>query len=185
MTRVDAYLRSLSVELRTRFINDAQIIDEVGGHLADAVEAARQQGADDDDAQRCAVAQFGAPEVIGAAFAADRTWARHRVLLVLAGFAGVAVAYVDSRPTWDDTGVTAGAMFLFAAVLGLLGPQRPWLWALTVGAGVPAYAVLRKPAVGTLMLLAVLVFPFAGAYLGRVVRVLAQTPRPGVGSKAD
>jgi hypothetical protein len=129
MTRVDAYLRSLSVELRTRFINDAQIIDEVGGHLADAVEAARQQGADDDDAQRCAVAHFGAPEVIGAAFAADRTWARHRVLLVLAGFAGVAVAYVDSRPTWDDTGVTAGAMFLFAAVLGLLGPQRPWLWA--------------------------------------------------------
>ena len=179
MTRVDAYLRSLSVELRKRFVTDAQIIDEVGGHLADAVEAARQQGADHDDAQRRAIAHFGAPEVIGAAFAADRTWARHRVLLVLASFAGVAVAYVDSRPTWDDTGVTAGAMFLFAAVLGLLGPQRPWLWALTVGAGVPAYAVLRKPAVGTLMLLAVLVFPFAGAYLGRIVRVLARRPADG------
>src|SRR5512140_1643493 len=94
MTRVDAYLRSLSVELRKRFIADAEIIDEVGAHLADAVEAARQQGADDDDAHRRAIAYFGAPEVIGAAFAADRTWARHRVLLVLASFAGVAVAYV-------------------------------------------------------------------------------------------
>jgi hypothetical protein len=76
MTRVEVYLRSLSVELRRRFITDTQIIDEVGGHLADAVDAARQQGADDDDAQRRAIAHFGAPEVIGAAFAADRTWAR-------------------------------------------------------------------------------------------------------------
>jgi hypothetical protein len=176
MTRVDAYLRSLSGELRKRFVTDAQIIDEVRGHLADAVEAARQLGVDHDDAERRAIAHFGAPEVIAAAFAADRTWARDRMLLAFASFAGVAVAYVDSRATWDDTGLTAGALFLFAAVLGILGPQRPWLWALTVGAGVPAYAVLRKPAVGTLMLLAVLVFPFAGAYLGRGVRALARRP---------
>jgi hypothetical protein len=29
--------------------------------------------------------------------------------------AGALVGYVDSRPTWDDTGITAGAVFLVSA----------------------------------------------------------------------
>jgi hypothetical protein len=40
----------------------------------------------------------------------------------LALMAGAAIAWVDSRPSWDDTGITAGALFLcsgFAAFLGL------------------------------------------------------------------
>jgi hypothetical protein len=56
-----------------------------------------------------------------------------RVLLIVALALGAAVTYVDSRPTWDDTGVTAGALFVISGVLGFLGPKRPWLWALALG----------------------------------------------------
>jgi hypothetical protein len=172
MTGIDAYLQRLSEELHRRFITDALIIDEVRGHLTDAVEAARSRGVD--DAEYCAIELFGAPEVVGAAFAADRTRALHRILLIGACVAGLAVAYVDSRPTWDDAGVTAGTMFLLATVLGLLGPQRPWLWGLMVGLGVPGYALVRNPAGSALTLFAVLMFPFAGAYLGRGIRLIAR-----------
>lgn len=50
---------------------------------------------------------------------------------VLAGVAGAAIAWMDSRPSWDDTGITAGALFVcsgFAAFLGL----RWWVSAVFV-----------------------------------------------------
>ena len=31
---------------------------------------------------------------------------------------GLLIAWVDSAPTWDDTGITAGMIFLTAAVFG-------------------------------------------------------------------
>ena len=40
--------------------------------------------------------------------------------------AGLAIAWVDARPTWDDTGVTAGALLVASAIGGLCG-LRPWL----------------------------------------------------------
>jgi hypothetical protein len=49
----------------------------------------------------------------------------------LALVAGAAIAWVDSRPNWDDTGITVGALFLcsgFAAFLGL----RWWVSAVLV-----------------------------------------------------
>jgi hypothetical protein len=63
-------------------------------------------------------------------------------------------------------------MALVAAVLGLLGPQRPWLWAIAVGAWIPAYAMVRTPTVSTAAMLVVVLFPLAGAYVGRVARGL-------------
>ncbi|HEX9085788.1 MAG TPA: hypothetical protein VF836_13695, partial [Gemmatimonadaceae bacterium] len=68
--------------------------------------------------------------------------------------------------TWDDTGITAGAMMLVAGILGLAGPRRAWAWALAVGIWIPAYAVVRAQSLATFAMLIVLVFPFVGAYLG-------------------
>jgi hypothetical protein len=93
------------------------------------------------------------------------------LLLPTALALGLAIAWIDSRPHWDDTGITVGLLFLSAAALTLLAPRRPWLVGLLVGFGV--FAELARPALAahpfsvsmaTLGPLVVLVFPMAGAY---------------------
>ena len=169
LPQVESYVERLRRELARQFVVDPRIIDEVRGHLVDAVEHGHEQG-DLLTAQEQAIQRFGSPERVAAAFVADRTRMLHRYLLVAASIAGIAIAYVDAQPTWDDTGITAGAMAFVAAALGLLGPRRPWLWALVVGLWIPAYALVRNPATSTVTMLLVLIFPLAGAYLGRVAR---------------
>ena len=89
------------------------------------------------------------------------------VLLAISLAIGGAIAYVDSRPGWDDTGVTALAIFLSCGLLGAAGPGRPWLWALAVGAWIPAIGITQTGNYGTLLALP---FAFAGAYAGMALR---------------
>src|SRR5258708_5837860 len=60
-----------------------------------------------------------------------------RILFVVALGLGLAIAYVDSRPNWDDTGITAAAILVSCGLLGVLGPKQPLLWALAVGLWIP------------------------------------------------
>lgn len=78
---------------------------------------------------------------------------------------GIAIAWVDSRPGWDDTAVSVAALvvasFGFAAVSG----RRPWLWALLVGVWTP---LVEIGSTGQLASLAALAFSAIGAALGYV-----------------
>jgi uncharacterized RDD family membrane protein YckC len=82
------------------------------------------------------------------------------------------IAYVDSRPTWDDTAVTALAVFICSGVCGVLAPARPWLWALAIGLGIPVLGIALAHNYGSLL---ALVFAFAGAYLGSAIRKLSRS----------
>jgi hypothetical protein len=93
---------------------------------------------------------------------------------------GIAIAWIDSRPNWDDTGVTAGALVLTSAMLGALAPRRPWLWALGVGLWIPLYGILHARNYGTLLVLA---FTFAGAYIGAGLRRAFAPPPASDGSR--
>ena len=168
---IDSYLERLRRELQRHFIVDSRIIQEVRDHFSDALDGGHNQDGSL-AAEARAIERFGSPELVAAAFVADRTRNLHRSLLVAATVAGIAIAFVDARATWDDAGITAGAMLLVAVVLGLLGPQRPWLWALAVGMWIPTYALVRAPAFGAVAMLLVLIFPLAGAYVGRIARSL-------------
>jgi hypothetical protein len=96
---------------------------------------------------------------------------RKAILVMLAAVVlGLAIAYMDSRPSFDDAGITAGLMLISAGLLGLIAPQRPWLWALGVGIWIPAHAMMRHPEPKALMMLVVLAFPLAGAYAGMAMR---------------
>jgi hypothetical protein len=58
----------------------------------------------------------------------------HVPMLMLGGFsvlAGGAIAWVDTRPSWDDTGVTAGALLVVAGIAALSG-LRWWIAAVIV-----------------------------------------------------
>jgi hypothetical protein len=84
-------------------------------------------------------------------------------LIALALGVGLLIAFADSRPGWDSTGVTAGALLVAAAGTAYLGRNRPWLWALLVGLPTP---VIEMTALGSTGSLLALVFASAGATIG-------------------
>ncbi len=88
----------------------------------------------------------------------------------LAGLSvGILLGYIDSRPSWDDTGVTAVAIFATSLVLGALAPRwhPAWVTALIVGVWVPLFGILTRANYGSLLALAL---AFAGAYAGMLLR---------------
>jgi hypothetical protein len=86
---------------------------------------------------------------------------------VLAVLTGIAIAWIDTRPGWDDTGVTVGLVFLFSALWGALAPKRPWLTALAVGVWIPLANIIVA---GNFESSVALIVAFAGAYAGAGVR---------------
>lgn len=60
---------------------------------------------------------------------------RSRLVFLLVGGSAIAfgglIAWVDTRPTWDDTGVTAGLLFVAAAGAAIAG-LRWWHAALLI-----------------------------------------------------
>lgn len=100
---------------------------------------------------------------------------RTLIIAAIATLVGVAIAYVDSRPTWDDTGVTAAALLLAAFAAAAVAGRWPWLWALLVGGWIPAAAIAagRDPSAAL-----ALVFAVIGAYAGYAASRAAQSMRP-------
>jgi hypothetical protein len=84
-------------------------------------------------------------------------------LLALAIVLGLLIAWVDSRPTWDDTGITIGTILILTGLLGLAIPKYAWLWALAVGLWIPLIEIPPHWVFAPLVALAV---AFVGAYLG-------------------
>jgi len=94
-----------------------------------------------------------------------------RILYLLAVIVGLAIAYVDSSPGWDDTGVTVGLLLLSSAVLGFLLPRYPWLIALAVGIWIPLVSIFITHNYGGVI---ALLFPFLGAYAGMFLQHLVK-----------
>ena len=88
-------------------------------------------------------------------------------LLVLSIATGLLLAYIDSRPGWDDTGIMAGMIVLSSALFGFLYPSKPWIWALAISGWIPLHAILVT---GDVKMLLVTLFGFAGSYLGAAVK---------------
>ncbi len=76
---------------------------------------------------------------------------------------GLLIAYLDSRPGFDDTGVTAVLVITVAAVAAAIGGTRPWLWAILVGGWTPLVEIAEGGSTGSLL---ALVFAGAGAAIG-------------------
>jgi hypothetical protein len=170
-TPVETYLTDLARELRKRGLFEPRIVEEARGHLLDAVEEGRHRGLTVEAAEHEAFERFGAPGIVAARFDAERHRILNLALFVVAVALGIAIAYVDSRPKWDDAGITAFSMLLSAGVFGLIGPQRPWLWALGIGIWIPLHGITRAPTLGSLVGgLLILTFPMVGAYAGMALR---------------
>ena len=78
---------------------------------------------------------------------------------------GIGIALVDSRPDFDDTGITAVGLLVAGALAAALDGRRPLLWAVLVRSWIP---LLEIPAARSSAPLAALVFAGIGAVVGRL-----------------
>jgi hypothetical protein len=88
-----------------------------------------------------------------------RAWALAGTAVVI----GLSIAYVDTRPTWEDTGITAGALLVGSLAIAFVAGRRPWLWGILVGIWVPAFAIGMNGDPASVLGLA---FAVAGSYAG-------------------
>lgn len=94
---------------------------------------------------------------------------RHWIFFIVSLCLGAMIGWMDSRPNWDDTGVTVFLVLGVSALFGFLNPKRPWMWALSVGIWIPIWNVLLNNTYGSSF---ALVFAFIGAYVGAYGRKL-------------
>ena len=89
------------------------------------------------------------------------------ILLLLALGLGLSIGWADTRPTWDDAGITVGAILCFAAVFGVIMPERAWVWALAISSGTSLLSIALLGNYGGLM---PLIVAFLGSYSGAFFR---------------
>ena len=80
---------------------------------------------------------------------------------------GLIVAWIDSRPNWDDTGISAILIFSIALIFGYLASQKPWIIALAVSIWIPLFSIISSPNYGGLL---ALIPGFIGAYIGFFIK---------------
>ena len=110
----------------------------------------------------------GPVQIVMSTFMNERISLMQKILLAIAVTAGLFIAYVDSRPTWDDTGITVGVILLTSGLLALIGFQRPWLLGLAVGVWLPLYEIFTTHGYASII---ALVIAFIGAYGGWAIRL--------------
>ena len=76
---------------------------------------------------------------------------------------GLLITWIDSQPTWDDTGMTVAAILIVSAFFGFIMKDRPWFWGLSVGIWIPLYNIIFYTNYTTILVVA---FAFVGSYAG-------------------
>ena len=166
--RIQTYLHELERALWIRGLADPETLAEIESHLLESAEQEMQRGLSPEEAERQALERFGSVKTVAHTFEKERKDVVQSILLAVGVLVGLFSAWVDSRPTWDDTGILVMGLFLVSALLTLLGGRRPWLVALAVGIWIPLHDIYlsHDP-----WMLVVLLIPLVGAYSGWVVRL--------------
>jgi len=166
--QIESYMRALKNKLWLRGVFDKESLEEVESHLLESVDAGIRRGLSVNESERQALERFGSVKVVSLAFERERNNLMQNLLLGIAALAGLFSLYVDTRPTWDDTGILVGGLLLVSGLLTLFGHRRPWLIGLAVGSWIPVYEIYKSH---DLMMLVILFIPLIGAYGGWLVRL--------------
>jgi len=87
--------------------------------------------------------------------------------VILAIVFGITIAWIDSSPSWDDTGISVFMVLVAAFVCGYLAGQKPWLIALLVSAWIPLLSIFTSHNYSSFL---ALIPGVIGAYAGHLVR---------------
>ncbi|HTP14178.1 MAG TPA: hypothetical protein VMM37_11145 [Bacteroidota bacterium] len=82
-------------------------------------------------------------------------------------FAGLILAWIDTRPNWDDTGIEVGIILCSSFCFGFAQPRFAWLWAVLVGIWIPVINVFVQH---DFMSCVILFISFIGAYAGVLIQ---------------
>jgi hypothetical protein len=93
--RIAIYLDDLARALRAQGAYSRDLVDELGDHLLDSVEAGERRGLSADAAQEAAIARAGAPELVARHAAAHIPHRCRRALLIVCGATMGAVAFLS------------------------------------------------------------------------------------------
>jgi hypothetical protein len=93
---------------------------------------------------------------------------RERIILIFALVSGLIIAWIDTRPHWDDTGVTIGLLLLTSTICGAWSRSLSWLWGLIIGGIVfTANAAMS----GNYESIVAVIVAIVGAYIGTGARI--------------
>jgi hypothetical protein len=87
--------------------------------------------------------------------------------VVLGLILGLTIAWIDSRPNWDDTGISVLLLLAAAMLCGFLASRKPWMIALVVSIWIPLTSICITHNYGGFM---ALVPGFIGAYAGWFIK---------------
>ena len=88
---------------------------------------------------------------------------KNAFVFITAILLGILVAYIDTRPHWNDDGISVLMILLASTVCGYFSNKRPWLIAILVGIWVPVFNIIIAKNFGSLI---AIVPAFIGAYAG-------------------
>jgi hypothetical protein len=91
---------------------------------------------------------------------------KNRIIFFVAFGIGLFITYIDTLPSWDDTGITASMVFGAALVLSFISPKKFWLWALLLSAWIPLYSLFVTHNYSSIL---ALLIGFIGAYAGAII----------------
>lgn len=101
---------------------------------------------------------------------ANRVYIGPLLSIAVAVLAGLGIAFMDARPGYDDTGVTAAALAIAAGVAVLIEGSgrvlRVAALAVLVGIWIPTFEIAAPGTYGPLL---AFVFSAAGAFVGWVI----------------
>lgn len=166
---IQTYLHLLERDMRLLGIYRCESLVEVESHLLDSLDQGLRSGLSPEKAAITAIHRFGSPLQVAYRFLKESFSMKQKILLACSTILGLLIAYIDSRPTWDDTGLTVFALLAIGGVIGLLLQKRPWLYALAFGIWLPLTGIIFRH---DWMMLIVLAFPFIGVYAGWLIKQL-------------
>jgi hypothetical protein len=88
------------------------------------------------------------------------------ILFIISIALGLLIGFIDSRPYWDDTGITVGMIIISSACLSLVMPRRAWIWAISIGTCIPIWNLVQHHNYSSFIALPI---AFIGAYIGVLI----------------
>lgn len=85
------------------------------------------------------------------------------VTLIIAILCGLIIAWIDSRPNWDDAGIIATLIVIIAGLISYFYKTKPIVWGLAVSCWIPVFGIIKS---SDYSLLIIIIFGIIGAFLG-------------------
>ncbi len=89
------------------------------------------------------------------------------IALIIGILLGLFIAYIDTRPHWNDDGISVLMVLIASFICATISSQKTWLVALSIGIWVPVFNIALAHNYGSLL---ALVPAFIGAYAGLLSR---------------